>query len=299
MFYHALPKAGLIRRTGRWALRKIRLTRVPAPNGDIDRLNAWQEGFCAWNAERLGLSLEESERRYRASWQSVRGGHGGAAFRRFCQMQMNVFSVIADDSPAECHDAYLLHGWLFLLRQISQPVPVWKETHPILEEMAGRRAPVILDYGCGVAQSSISLALALRADGARPHILLADLPTVGLEFTAWLCRRLGLSAETFACRPEKPIPVFPKADIVVAREIFEHLHDPLSAMDMLDDTLRPGGFLVTNVDDHEREFMHVSPDLDPLRNRLAVLGYTELDQHVLFRKPIASSVLLYNRAAVA
>lgn len=284
MFYHSLAKDGLVRTLGRRVLRLVRPYRDPRIQSGIEQLNPWQAGFCAWNAERLGISAAESERRYRASWQVLPGGHGGAEFRSVCKTQMDVLSVIADDSPAEVYESYTLHSWLFLLRQISQPVPVWGNDHALVRGVAKIPAPVIVDYGCGVAQSSISLALALRDKGATPHLVLADIPTVRLDFVAWLCRRLNLSCETLACTREHPLPTFPPADVAIAIEIFEHLHDPLPALERLDAALRPGGFIATNVDDHEPEFMHVSPNLHGLRQRLGSLGYDELGRYRLFRK---------------
>src|SRR5690606_33208454 len=100
MFYHSLPRDGVIRRTGRRALRAVRPYRDTRIHSAIDALNPWQEGFCAWNAERLGIPEEDSRRRYRASWRVLPGGHAGAAFRQFCETQMAVFAVVADDSPA-------------------------------------------------------------------------------------------------------------------------------------------------------------------------------------------------------
>lgn len=284
MFYHSLPKDGVVRTVGRRVLRLVRPYRDPRQQSAIDRLNPWQEGFCAWNAERLGISQAEAERRYRDSWNALPGGHAGPAYRRLCKEQMDVLSVIADDSPAEVYDSYVLHSWLFMLRQISQPVPVWADDHRVVRGLAGVAAPVIVDYGCGTAQASISLALALRERGAAPRLVLADIPTVRLEFVAWLAGRLGLPCQTLACTRESPLPDFPKAHVIVAIEVFEHLHDPLPALERLDAALRPGGFILTNVDDHEDEFMHVSPNLDRLRDRLAAGGYEELDRYLLFRK---------------
>lgn len=286
MFYHSLPKDGVVRRTGRRALRAVRQYRDTRIHSGIEELNAWQEGFCAWNAERLGISEEESRRRYRTSWEVLPGGHGGVAFRQFCETQMAVFSVVADDSPAEVYDSYALHSWLFLLRQVSQPVPVWGDDSPAMQGLEGIAAPTIIDYGCGTGQASISLALALREKGAAPRLVLADIPTLRLDFVAWLSRRLDLPCETLACTRERPLPDFPPAEAVVATEIFEHLHDPLPALERLDAALRPGGFIVTNVSDHEEEFMHVSPNLGRLRERLSALGYRELDRYKLFRKKL-------------
>jgi SAM-dependent methyltransferase len=259
-------------------------------------LNPWQAGFCEWNADRLGIPVADSTRRYRASWQAVPGGHAGAAFRKLCETQMAVLSVIADDSPAEVYDCYVLHDWLYLLRQIALPVPVWDDRHPVVRAMANVRAPVIVDYGCGVAQTSISLALTLREKGAEPRLALADIPTTRLDFVAWLCARLGLSCRMLACTRNNPLPEFPPADVVVAVEIFEHLHDPLPALTRLDSSLCTGGFLITNVRDHDEEFTHVSPKLGRLREWLTQRGYAELDRHVLFRK---AAVTVPEAAAVA
>ncbi len=78
--------------------------------------------------------------------------------------------------------------------------------------------------------------------------------------------------------------------MAIAIEIFEHLHDPLPALERLDAALRPEGFIITNVDDHEPEFMHVSPNLQVLRQRLASLGYDELGRYRLFRKGLSPAV---------
>jgi hypothetical protein len=195
-----------------------------------------------------------------------------------------IFSVIADDSPAEVYDSYKLHVWVHLLRQISQAVPVWRNDHPVVAALAPGPDPTIIDFGCGAAQASVSLALTLKALGRSPRLFLADIPTLRLDFVRWLCRRVDLECEVGECTKERPSPDFPAAQVVVATEIFEHLHEPLAHFDRLDAALVSGGYLITNVDDHEREFMHVSPNLQRLRDRLAGSGYRELKRHTLFRK---------------
>lgn len=276
----------MVRRTGRVVLRALRPKR---PNGvaypGIARLNPWQHGFCEWNAQRLRIPFEAAVERYRRSWNAFPGGHAGEEFRRFCLQQENAFSVLADDTPQEVYDAYRLHGWLFLLRQIAQPVPAWHDGDPLLEALSQDASPMIVDFGCGLAQAGISLALALRDRGVEPQMFLADLPTVRLEFVAWLCRRLGIDSVAAACTPEHPVPDLPRARLVIANEVFEHLHDPVATFIKLDAALDNGGFLLTNVADHEPEFMHVSPDLRKLRERIAARRYVELKPNVLFRKP--------------
>lgn len=276
----------MVRRTGRVVLRALRPQRI---NGvelpGIERLNLWQEGFCEWNGQRLRIPLGDAVERYRRSWNAFPGGHAGEEFRHFCLQQENVFSVLADDTPQEVHQAYKLHSWLFLLRQIAQPVPTWHDGDPVLEGLSEDASPVIVDFGCGMAQAAISLSLALRERGVEPQLFLADLPTVRLEFVAWLCRRLGLDSVAAVCTVENPVPDLPRARLVIANEVFEHLHDPVSTFIRLDSALDSGGFLLTNVADHEPEFMHVSPDLSALRQRIAGRRYVELKPNLLFRKP--------------
>lgn len=288
MFYHTLPKDGVIRKAGRKILRIVKPYHDPRAQTGSDSLNLWQEGFCVWNAERLGIPLEEAVRRYRRSWNVLPGGHGGDQFRDFCETSMEVFSVIADDNPQEVYESYKLHSWLFLLRQIGLPVPAWGDDHPVIRGTAGIPAPVIIDYGCGLAQESISLALALRARGCAPRLVLADIPTLRLDFVSWLARRQSLPCEVLPCTREHPLPDFPPAEVVVATQVFEHVHDPLPAFERLSAALRPGGFMVTHVDDHEEEFMHVCTNLQILRDRLAELGYAEIDRYMLYRKSMAA-----------
>ncbi len=82
-----------------------------------------------------------------------------------------------------------------------------------------------------------------------------------------------------------PIPEIPECDICQATEFFEHVHDPVAYFDSIDAKLRSGGLLVTGVMDHHADFLHVSPSLHALRDRLAARGYTELVPHRVLRRP--------------
>lgn len=291
MVEQAWADDGVIRKMARRVLRMAGPQRDSRVKCGIDYLNLWQESFCAWNAERLGISDEESRHRYRASWQALPDGHRGDTFRRFTETQVAVLSVIANDSVREIHDSYRLHDWMFLLRQISLPVPVWHDDHPMMNALKDVAAPVIIDFGCGMAQASVSIALALRQKGAVPKLVLADLPSMRLEFLSWLCRRLGLVHQSLPCTRARPLPDFPPAHVAIGTDVFGHLHDPMPALECLDAALLPGGFLLTNFDEGESEVLRVRSDLSRLYHRLASLGYIALDRHMLFRKPAAAENL--------
>jgi hypothetical protein len=76
----------------------------------------------------------------------------------------------------------------------------------------------------------------------------------------------------------------PAADICIATEFFEHVYDPLPYFRNIDKALRENALLVTNIADHKKEFMHVSPDLATLRSAIKALNYDELEPRQLFRK---------------
>jgi len=83
---------------------------------------------------------------------------------------------------------------------------------------------------------------------------------------------------------QAPIPALPRCDVCFATEFFEHVYDPVAYLDRFHQALNSGGLLITDVSDHESEFMHVSPKLERLRQRIAELGFEEIRPLTLFRK---------------
>jgi hypothetical protein len=263
-----------------WGLQRVLSTHKPIS------LNPYQEAFCQWDALRLGITVEESRRRLSASLQTFPGGHAGLAFRIFNDISHSLYQPFATDSEGEVYSAYQFHGPAHFLRTLSQPPPKWDDTHPVVRAFGGVADVTILDFGCGMAQPSISLAQRFRAGGADVHLLLADIPTLRFEFVGWLAGEWGFDAKTFECRPDHPMPELPSCDVLIAREFFEHVYDPVSYMRALDCSVNPGGMLVTNVSDHHNEFMHVSPNLAALRNALDALGYETVVANRVFRKRV-------------
>ena len=252
--------------------------------GPPAQLNEWQRAFCEWSAERLHLSLQESQDRFRRSCAALRGGHGGRAFKLYCELHHDLYQPFVSSNPGEIHLAYQLHAPLHFLRMLSYGVPSWPSHLPELSALFTVASPLIIDFGCGLAQKSISLALHLRSLGRAPRLFLADLPTPQLEFLRWFCARLRLPAGFAECTPSQPVPPLPACDLCVALELLEHVHHPLAYLKAFEQATRSGGFLWTNLEDHPEEFLHVSPGLAPLRKHLAELGWNELRPHQLYRK---------------
>jgi SAM-dependent methyltransferase len=272
------PRAAEAARTFRAGGSVIRFGRY----AEAPKLNRMQEFFIEWNAERLSTSAAESRARYIASCQRLPGGHGGVDYRHFAVLAHDVFEVFHGDSQAEVFETYRFHGALHFLRFLTYEEAMLVGD-PIVQELALRRDVVILDYGCGLAQGSIALAERLRERGVHVTLALADIPTVMTPFLRWAVTRLGLTAEFITCDAQQPYPVLPSCDVCIATEVFEHIHEPLRAFENVDTALRPGGYLVADVDDHVAEFFHVSPVLAELRGRLEARGYAKLGD-TIYRK---------------
>jgi len=276
----------MLDRLARRVRSRIRATsRSGAPGALPLSFTPWQAAFCRWNGERLGIGFEQSRARYLRSWNAIPNGHAGPEFRDFGVLQEELYRVVAEDDEAEVHEAYRLHAWMHFLRQLSYPVPTWHADDVVLATLAARPQATIVDFGCGLAQTSISLAMALRARHCDARVYLADIPTVRADFLAWFCRDQGVPFEIAACTRDYPIPDFPYCHAIVATEVFEHLHDPLACLERLHEALLTGGFLLTNVNDHEAEFMHVTPALGGLREQLRSWRYREIEPRALFQKP--------------
>ncbi|MCC7203019.1 MAG: methyltransferase domain-containing protein [Nitrospirae bacterium] len=251
------------------------------------RLNRWQEAFCEWNAERLRISLQESRDRFYRSWAALPKGHRGRSFKAHVLVQMELCQPFWGNTPMELQQAYAAHEPLQFMRLLSYDEPLltsWPELG-ILEERAD---PLIVDFGCGLAQFSIAWACRLRNQGKPLQLFLADLPLLHMDFLRWLCQRWELPASIAACTPSCPIPDLPACDLCVATEIFEHVPDPMNYLLALAEAVKPGGFLLTNLadhTDHNEEFLHISPDLAQLRQYLTAEKWRMLRPNRLYQKP--------------
>jgi SAM-dependent methyltransferase len=119
---------------------------------------------------------------------------------------------------------------------------------------------------------------------------LADISSPLLSFSHWHFQLRRLPGEFFDLKTrDLPSESF---DIVTAMDVFEHLADPVEAVEKLWNVLRPGGFLFGRfgAEPIEDRPLHVVQDFGPTFRCLLELGFIEVWQdgwlwgHQVFKK---------------
>lgn len=270
--FNRLPYAG-------WIADHIRSV-GPGP------LNRWQEGFVRWNAQRLGITPEESLQRYRRSLHAFRNGHGGLAFSQYTKTLYDTFGVFCDWNEREAYEAYRFYAHAHLLRMLSYPETIWPEQHVLVEELLKKDSVSIGDFGCGLAHHSIALAQLLQSKGKAVTLHLADIPTVRKDFLLWFCKDLNIEVTFQDTTQKDPFAHFVPLTVCIATKAFEHPADPIPYFEDIDASLQPGGLLYTQIKDHGPDPSHFSMNLHTLRERIAQANYQELNEYEIFQKPI-------------
>jgi 2-polyprenyl-3-methyl-5-hydroxy-6-metoxy-1,4-benzoquinol methylase len=127
-----------------------------------------------------------------------------------------------------------------------------------------------LDFGAGVGAGGILFA----HHGFQAT--LADISSSLLRFSAWRLGIRKLPAQYIDLKLSGlPSQAF---DIITAMDVFEHLSDPVEAVETLWKALKPGGFLYARIAaevDEERP-QHIVQDFGPTFERMQGLGLTEV-----------------------
>jgi dTDP-4-amino-4,6-dideoxygalactose transaminase/2-polyprenyl-3-methyl-5-hydroxy-6-metoxy-1,4-benzoquinol methylase len=142
-----------------------------------------------------------------------------------------------------------------------------------------------LDFGAGASSGTILFARH-GFDSTS-----ADISSSLLRFSAWRLDRRGLNARITDLKHQTlPSKAF---DFVTAMDVFEHLVDPVAAVDQIAEALVPGGFLYGRFacrEDDERP-QHIVHDFEPVFERLRALGFSLVWEddwlwgHQVFQKP--------------
>ena len=135
------------------------------------------------------------------------------------------------------------------------------------QRQSGRR---YLDFGAGVGAGGLLFA----RHGF--HVSHADISSTLLRFSRWRMERRGLPAE-FIDLKDASLP--PGAfDVITAMDVFEHLRDPVRALDHLAIALKRGGLLFGRfaAEPDEDRPQHIVFDFGPVLERLTWWGFTSV-----------------------
>jgi len=127
-----------------------------------------------------------------------------------------------------------------------------------------------LDFGSGISTGGILFA----RHGFR--VASADISSTLLRFSQWRFERRGIAAEMLDLK-ERPLP-HEAFDFITAMDVWEHLVDPVGAVDQIAGTLRSGGFLYGRFalgPDDDRP-MHIVRNFEPVFERLHALGFAQV-----------------------
>jgi len=156
-----------------------------------------------------------------------------------------------------------------------------------LKFATARDSRTMLDFGSGVGSGGLLFA----RHGF--DVTLADISSVLLDFCKWRFVERKLAARFIDLKNSE----LPKAsfDFITAMDVFEHLTEPVEAVDTLMAALKPGGYIFGRFaaeDDPDRP-MHIVQDFEPIFARFADHGFREVWRddwlwgHQVFRKPEA------------
>ena len=250
--------------------------------------NIMQTYFVHWNAERLGISIEESTERFEKSFNAVKG-HESGTFKEFCETSHNLFIPFFSDDEDSVIESYKFHSYMHFLRMLASMEHNFydyfnqtnRDEHDIvLNHLLSVDGTInIFDYGCGLAQYSISYARLLKDRNRDVKLHLIDIPTIREDFLTYVCDALEIQIQFYRVKDEKHyFPDIELCDFGVAVEVFEHLYEPEIYFKKINNFIKKDAVILTNIKDHKDTFMHVSPDLSKLRNRFENFGYVNISK---------------------
>ena len=121
----------------------------------------------------------------------------------------------------------------------------------------------LVDYGCGLAYSTISICKQLTEMGIPNKLTLVDINRKSfVEFLDYLCKKRNINYEFVEVKHNKLVPELPKFDYAHIMAVLEHTSEPEEIVKELVEKARHGAVIFgTFYDDPFDDFEHISYDL--------------------------------------
>jgi hypothetical protein len=133
----------------------------------------------------------------------------------------------------------------------------------------------VLEVGAGIPHGFLSLLFDAGA-GWCDELTIVELDTIYARFTRWCCETRNVSFKHVLARAGQAPPIPPGAayDFVFAKDVFEHIDDPVKTIRDIVSVAKPAAFLALDLEDKGPvEYQHISPELSHLRQPVIDAGF--------------------------
>jgi len=166
------------------------------------------------------------------------------------------FKIVFRGDPAR--------AWCSFKRQAVKALRRGKKTDLVQYVRNNFQAPVVVDYGCGLAYNSFRMGKEIPDC----KIVLVDIDSIMNEFVCFRFRKHKIPFEALKITGNNHYPQLPHHQVCLADEVMEHLKDPLRVFNNIRLSMAPGGILIGDYGDHCPELFHLHTDMAFFREEL-------------------------------
>jgi 2-polyprenyl-3-methyl-5-hydroxy-6-metoxy-1,4-benzoquinol methylase len=214
------------------------------------------------------------------------GGFASGNFGNFSEFYSKIFSW--KHSPIEdvYHNTYQFHSPIDFLRMLSYPtysslrdLELYSQIVEYLIEIYNKdnEEIVVVDYGAGLAQITITLSKLLKKNNIDCKLVFVDIERyIYREFLEFIENEYKLNFEFIDINDKNPYPEIPKFNFIQIKDVFEHVYCPENIVDNIECSIKENGMISATTDDEGPEMMHVSRDLKEVRDKIEKCGFKVL-----------------------
>ncbi len=244
--------------------------------------------FVEFLADKNNISMYEANKLFGMGW-SCFGEMGflDSKYGNFSEFFSEVFKFMHGNSKEEIYNTYRFHGLIDFFRMLSYPIMDTSNNrdiglyNEILDFLSSRykknEEVVLVDYGCGLAHITITLCKLLKKMNVHPKLVCMDIDRIiHKEFLEFITSKHNIDYEYIDINEDNNFPTIPKFDFIQVKDTFEHIYRPEKVVDNINDSIKEDGIISATTDDEGPEMMHVTRDLQGVRDKLDEYGFKVL-----------------------
>ena len=255
-------------------------------------MNITQDLFHRWNAIRLNSSFEESVSAMdKLNELFPEEQAGGKLFNHFMEAAASVsqcmhFGVSGTMPLNESMETITFIRQLAYTDELFWP----EEKEPFMDQLTKRKKVTILDFGCGLAQVSREMCRRLIAENVKVKLVLCDLAGFRRNFLLWATKQEGIDCDHLVCSSDRRVPILPKCDVVIVRNVLEHIRRPVKTLSCIHRVLNEGGFILGNFRNQREHALHCHPRLTSVRQYLRNRHYGYVYKWLRQKPPVTMTI---------